>query len=420
LALLTLKQNKRELYSDSLSNKVKNQYNTHQIEANLQGQHSKLNYNVGFSLEPQSSESETTVGPNSGKDLKQQVVNFSPNLRLRYRFSKQEMLMVTYRGQSSAPNVEFLQEIIDISDPLNLQFGNPDLKPSYRNTVSLRYSNFVSETQRSYSINGNFNNTMNAVTRQVNYNTETGGKESRMLNVNGNWDAAAFFTFSTPLPNRKFTMSSTTNAGYSDDVSFTNIERGGLPGDAIKSTTHTLSLRERLSGSYRNSLLDVTLNASVNYMLAQNSIRTRSNRETFDYVFGGNTNVNLPWNMFFSTDINYRIYSGYSEGFNTNNVIWNAHISKNLLKNNAATVRFKVYDILRKQSSVTRSTSETAMSDTEYNTLGSYFMVHFVYRINTLGKQSARTSGGEQGSGGGTDRPQRQNSGGRSGGGRSF
>jgi len=396
-------------YSDSLSNKVKNQYNTHQVETNVQGQHSKLNYNIGFSLEPQSSQSETTVGLNTGKDLKQQVVNFSPNLRLRYRFSKQEMLMVTYRGQSSAPNVEFLQEIIDISDPLNLQFGNPDLKPSYRNIVSLRYSNFISESQRSYSLNGNFSNTLNAVTRQVNYNTETGGKESLMLNVNGNWNADAFFTFSSPLPYRKITVSSTTRVGYTDEVSFTNEQDSRLPGDAIRSTTHTFNLRERLSSSFRTDLLDVTLNASVNYMFAQNSIRTSSNRETFDYEFGGNTNVNLPWNMFFSTDINYRIFTGYSEGFNTNNMIWNAHVSKNFLKNNAATVRFKVYDILQQQSNLIRTISETSMRDTEYNTLGSYCMVHFVYRINTLGKSSP---GGGELSGGGAQRP---NSGGGSG-----
>ncbi len=400
--------NELEYYIDSLSNKVKNQYNTHLVEANLQGQYTKLNYNIGFSLEPQSSESETTIGPNSGKELKQQVINFSPNLRLRYRFSKQEMLMIRYRGQSSAPNVEYLQEIIDVSDPLNLQFGNPDLKPSYRNMITLRYSNFESETQRSYSVNGSFSNTLNAVTRQVNYNTETGGKESRMTNVDGNWNANAFFIFSTPLPNRKFTVSSNTSAGYADEVSFTNEENGDLMGNATKSTTHTLNLREKLVGSFRTSLLDASLNASVNYMLTQNSIQTKSNRETFNYELGGNTNINLPWNMYFSTDINYRIYTGYSEGFNNNNVIWNAQLSKNFLKNNAATIRFKIYDILQQQSSLTRTVSETAMSDTEYNTLGSYFMVHFVYRINTLGKQSAKASESGPGTERGGDRPQRQ------------
>lgn len=78
-------------------------------------------------------------------------------------------------------------------------------------------------------------------------------------------------------------------------------------------------------------------------------------------------------------------------GFNDNELIWNAQISKNFLKNNAATLRFKIYDILKQQTNLSRSISETQMSDTEYNTLGSYFMVHFVYRFNTLG-ESSRTS----------------------------
>ncbi len=394
----------REIYIDTLSNKVKNQYNTHQIETNLQGQHAKFNYNVGFLVEPQSSQSETTVGLNTGKGKDTTVVNFSPNLRLRYRFSKQEMIMLRYRGQSSAPNVEYLQEVIDISDPLNRQFGNSGLKPSFRHTVTLRYSNFVSESQRSYSVNADFSNTMNAVTRQVNYDTETGGKDSRMNNVNGNWNAGAFFTFSSPLPYRKITVSSTTNAGYADDVSLISENWG----DVVRSTTHTFNLRERLSGVFRIDLLDITLNASVNYTLAQNSIRKNSNRETTDYAFGGNTNINLPWNMFFSTDVNWRIFTGYTNGFNRNNVMWNAQVSKNFLKNNAATVRLKVYDILQQQgSSPTRTISGETINDTEYNTLGSYFMVHFVYRINTLGKESGKEQT--------ENRPQRQNFGGRGG-----
>ncbi len=393
----------REIYIDSLSNEAKNLYTMHQIETNLQGNHSKFNYNVGFSLQPQLSRSEITIGRTD--TLKQKVLNFSPNLRLRYRFSKQEMIMVRYRGQSSAPDAEYLQDIIDISDPLDMQYGNPDLKPSYRSTVTLRYSKFVSESQRSYTVNGNFSNTMNAITRRVDYDTITGGKVSHIDNVNGNWNADAFFTFSSPLY-RKISLSSSSNASYGDDVSFTSVNRG----ESEKNTTHTLGLRERLSIIFRNELLDVTLNGSINYMLVRNSIRTNSNQETCDYELGGNANINLPWNMLFSTDLNWRIFRGYSEGFDEDNVIWNAQISKNFLKNNAATIRFKVYDILQQQNSLTRNTMGTSIIDTESNTLGSYFMVHFVYRINTLGKQqSGKSSSKERG----LNRPQRQNSGGR-------
>ena len=44
--------------------------------------------------------------------------------------------------------------------------------------------------------------------------------------------------------------------------------------------------------------------------------------------------------------------------------MWNAQISKNFLKNNSGTIRFKIYDILKQQSSLSRSISETMMSDT--------------------------------------------------------
>jgi hypothetical protein len=389
-------------YIDSLSSKVKNQYNTHQIETKLQGKYTKLNYNIGFSIDPQSSRSETAIGPNTGKNLEQTVTNFSPNLNIRYRFSKEKMIMVRYRGVSSAPEVEHLQEVIDISDPLYLQYGNPNLKPSFRNNVVLRYSNFVNNTQRNYSLNGTFSNTLNAVSRIITYDPETGGKESHIVNVNGNWNANAFFTFSTPFSNRKFTMSSSTNGGYADNVSYTNENRE----EPVKSTTHTWNLREKLTGSYRSDVFDVSLYTSVGYLLTQNSFRTSSNRETFDYQLGGNTNINLPWNMYLSTDITCRFYSGYAEGYNNSTIMWNAQVAKNFLKNNAATIRVKVYDILRQQNNVSRSISETMMSDTEYNTLGSYFMVHFVYRINTLGKSAGSSSNPNAGSRS-QDRPQR-------------
>ncbi|KAA6304107.1 hypothetical protein EZS27_044248, partial [termite gut metagenome] len=63
---------------------------------------------------------------------------------------------------------------------------------------------------------------------------------------------------------------------------------------------------------------------------------------------------------------------------------------------NAATVRIKIYDILQQQSNLSRSISETMMSDTEYNTLGSYFIVHFVYRLNTLGGRARNSNSQRQ------------------------
>ena len=273
--------------------------------------------------------------------------------------------MFRYRGRSSTPNIEDLQEVIDITDPMNLRYGNPNLKPSFNNNFTLDYRKFVPESMRSYSANLYYTSTLNSVANRMTYDPQTGARVYKKENVNGNWQARGFFSFNTPLKNKKFTISSNTNARFSDAVSYTSV------------------------GSSKNADQEL----STTHDLVRNSKQENSNRETFDYYIGGNTNVNLPWQVSISTDVNCRFKDGYTGGLNNNEVMWNAQISKNFLKNNSGTIRFKIYDILKQQSSLSRSISETMMSDTEYNTLGSYFMVHFVYRFNTLGGKSPNRRG---------------------------
>ena len=384
-------------YDNDLSTRVENFYDTHTASLSIRGVYAKMFYDVGVGLTPQSSLSKTTIGPNYKKNLPEQnVLNWSPSMMFRYMFTKQHVLMFRYNGRSSTPNIEDLQDVIDITDPMNLRYGNPNLKPSFNSNFNLNYRRFIPEAMRSYTLDVSYSNTLNSVANKMTYDPQTGARIYKKENVNGNWRTQGFFNFNTPLKNQKFTILSTSVVGYSDAVSYTSV------GDVKKSeqelsTTHSLDLRERLVGRYRSEMFDVSLNSSVNYNLVRNSKQENSNRETFDYYVGGSTNVNLPWQVAISTDVNCRFKNGYTGGLNNNEVMWNAQISKSFLKNNAATLRFKIYDILKQQSSLTRSISETMMSDTEYNTLGSYFMVHFVYRFNTLGGKMANNRGGKRG-----------------------
>lgn len=381
-------------YVDSLSTRVENFYDTHTADVSIRGIHPKMMYSAGVGLTPQSSLSETTIGPNSDRHLPQQnVMNWAPSIMFRYMFTKQHVLMFRYRGRSDTPDIEDLQEVIDISDPMNLRYGNPNLKPSFSNSFSLYYNKFTPETMRSYSVNLYYSNTTNSIANKMTYDPQTGARTYRKVNVTGNWNTRGYFSFNTPLKNKKYTISSNTNANYSDQVSYTSVG-ASKKADPELSTTHNFAAGQRLNANYRCDAFDVSLNSSVNYNLVRNNKQENSNRETFDYYVGGNTNVNLPWQVYISTDINCRFKEGYTGGFNNNELIWNAQVSKNFLKNNSATIRFKIYDILKQQTNLSRSVSDAQMTDTEYNTLGSYFMVHFVYRFNTLGGKAGRRSSG--------------------------
>lgn len=401
-----------ETRNDSLSSEVENSYYNHRAEVIWQGRYDKLNYNLGVSLQPQISETHNILGVNVGNDQKQTVFNWSPTLRVQYKFTKQHNIQLRYNGRSSAPDVQNLQEIISVTDPLNLQYGNPNLKPTFRNNISLNYSNFMRESGKSIVFNLSYNNTLNMVTNETTYDPTTGGQSTRKINLNGNWGTNGFLTLSSPLGTKKLSITATSMANYSENVSMasaTKLPTGQTIGGG-KITTSTLTLQERLQLNYRCDVFDFSINGSVRYLKSGNDQKAttgamgnaslNNNRETFDYELGANTTINLPWKMVFATDFNWRIYTGYSDGYDRDLAIWNAQITKNFTKDNRMAVRVKVFDILQQQKSIMRYVSSSSVIDSESNTLGSYAIVQFVYKINSMRKQSRQMGPGGFGPGG--------------------
>mgnify|MGYP007002669472 FL=1 len=91
---------------------------------------------------------------------------------------------------------------------------------------------------------------------------------------------------------------------------------------------------------------------------------------------------------------------GYSDAtMNTNELLWNAQIAQSFLKNKAATISIQFYDILKKQSNVSRMLSATQRTDSWNNAINSYFMVHFIYKLNIFpgGSKGGNKDGERQG-----------------------
>ena len=187
--------------------------------------------------------------------------------------------------------------------------------------------------------------------------------------------------------------------------------------DANKNITKNLSLGERLRGTFRNNWFELSLNGSLNYSHARSNYQERNNMDTYQFSYGGSTNVYLPWNMSISTDLSQSSRRGYSDAsMNRDELIWNAQLSQNFLKGNAATRSVQLYDILKNQSNVSRTISAAMRQDTEYNAVYSYCMVHFIYRLNLFGGKQARKDGGFGGPGGYGGHPGGGHPGGRPGG----
>lgn len=105
--------------------------------------------------------------------------------------------------------------------------------------------------------------------------------------------------------------------------------------------------------------------------------------DTWSFAYGVNANFIFDFGLSISTDISMSSRRGYvASSMNTNELLWNAQIAQSFLKNKAATVSLQFYDILQKQSNISRVLTATQRTDSWNNAINSYFMVHFIYKLN--------------------------------------
>ena len=352
---------------------------------------------AGMAFRPQ----KTTLSYKKGDfqvDTTRNVFNFSPEVDFRYQPQKQTQLRFSYRGRTSDPSMENLLPITDNSDPLNIRTGNPGLKPSFSHNMNLHFNTFNMDAQRGIfsALNGSF--TQNSISNIRKYNEVTGGWTTMPENINGNWNLWGMFGINTAFKNnKKFTIGSFTNAGYNNTVGY--ITTGEMK-DAQKNTMTSLSLGERLNGTYRNNWLEVGVNGSLNYTFEKDKLNTDNNQEPYTFSYGGNLQIYTPWNMTISTNMTNQARRGYTDpSMNRNELIWNAQIAQSFLKG-ALSISFEWNDILKEQSNITRSYSSSGSSVYTYNGVNSYGMIRAIYRFNIFGSKEAREMMQKRGMGG--------------------
>ena len=339
------------------------------------------------------------------------VFNYSPEVDFRYQPQKQTQLRFSYRGRTSDPSMENLLPITDDSDPLNIRTGNSGLKPSFSHNMNLHFNTFNMDAQRGIfsALNGSF--TQNAISNIRKYNAETGGWTIMPENINGNWNVWGMFGINTAFKNnKKFTIGTFTNAGYNNNVGY--ITTGEMK-DAQKNTMTSLSLGERVNGTYRNDWLEVGLNGSLNYTFEKDKLNPKNNQEPYTFSYGGNLQIHTPWKMSISTNMTNQARRGYTDpSMNRNELIWNAQVAQSFLKG-ALTLSFEWNDILKEQSNITRSMTKDGTSVYTYNGVNSYGMIRAIYRLNIFGSKEVREKMMSRGMGGMGGGPMGRGMGGR-------
>ena len=386
---------------DKLSRYSEYRNYTHDIQVMMRFIRQKYNLNFGVMIQPQRSK---FIQDYQGKyvDTVRTVTNVSPTLDFRYRFSKMSNLRVNYRGTTSQPSISQLLNIVDDSDPLNVSIGNPGLKPSFTQNLRLFYNNFVQNHNKGVMTYINFSTISNSISNEVTYDETTGGRITRPENINGNWNVMGAFMFNCSIDSAGvWNINTDTNLGYNHYVSYLSLDKSQ---DSQKNTTQNTTWNERLSLSYRNDWLELSLDGTLAYNHAKNKLQPNSNLDTWQFSYGPSMTLTAPWGTSLNTSLSCSSRRGYSDAsMNTDEFVWNAQLSQGFLKGKPLTVMLQFYDLLHQQSTFSRAISSVSRTDTEYNAINSYAMLHVVYRMNLFGGKDARKENRGEGPGGRPD-----------------
>jgi hypothetical protein len=372
-------------YSKSLWNHFINQtigvsYNTIQP---------KYSYNIGINIIPSYTHSLSYVknGGSSGNDSilnkigGRSVINYSPQINLAYRFSNRSNLRFMYRGNTNQPSVSQLDPTPNNHNPLNISTGNPDLLPSFLHNFSLRYNQNDFQTQRSITGSLYFSFIQNEIINLTSYEETTAIQYTMPINENGSWNTSCDVLYNRPLgTKKKIKFSMQTRLNYNNRIGFIRLNQ-----QSERNISKTFSVIENIGLSYNKDWFFGQFRGNIRYSNTTNTVKKRTSQGNINYELTYNTQLNLPCDWTIASDVNYDAMSGLSIGYNNENIVWNAEITKQFLKKKNATLRIKWIDILQQKLNINRNVTSQYIEDTGYNTLSSYFLVSFAFRFNQLG-----------------------------------
>jgi hypothetical protein len=363
---------KHDVMNDALSNNFKSDYTYSGGGVNLRAQKKKTT--LGFGAAVQYASLLNVLKDNS--NINQHFTNILPAANFGYNFSKTKNLSIQYSTSTQQPTPAQLQPVKDVSDPLNIKEGNPNLKQQYQHNISLNYFAASPLAQRSLFAYANYSASKNAIVN-ADVLDQFGGRTTSYNNVNG--VSNLFVGMESGFKIKK--INTRINVG-SNGILYNNYN--SLDGQKNHITNLAITPRVGLTYNYKEKF-DISTSARFGYNFIKYSLQPSFNDHYWRNTYETDANINLPWNISINNELSYSINTGRSQGYNKNVALWNAAITKGLFKYNRGTFKLSVFDLLNQNIGISRNANLNYIEDASYKVLNRFYMASFTYNLRKAG-----------------------------------
>ncbi len=360
----------------NLSNSFRNTYKSDRGTLSFRVTKTKYNFTIGNGLQWGNLNS---INTSTGNIIVQNYINIFPTAHFNYSFSKTENLRINYSGRTSQPSVSQLQPVVDNSEPLNIKYGNPDLKQKFTNNFRMLYNSFNILTQKIIFVTINASFVSNDIQNSI-INTKGGGQITKPVNLDGTYNIVGYFNYGFPIRKPKSNLNLGINYNRSQSQSLINDESNYSRNTTVGANIiWTTNLKEKW---------DINLTSNSSYNVARYTLQPTQNADYFSQYLSAEATYYTKSGWIISSDFDYTYYGGRSNGYNTSTPLLNASITKQIFKNKSGEIKFYMFDLLNQNQSITRSVSSNYIQDVQTKVLTHYFMVSFTYNLRKFKGQN--------------------------------
>ena len=299
-----------------------------------------------------------------------------PSLRATWKLSKTVGFELNYSFGTRKPDILQTIGYRDLTDPLFITEGNPDLKDAHAHDVKLTYNMVLARSQTSFSASVSHNRNDHETTTALSYDPTTAVYVSRPENVRGSRSWNFTLNFDQALGDY-FRLQSDFRMNTSQRYGFLTL----LPTQSERTENRQGSMnpREKLTISLDYNWLKASVFTEINADRLRYSASPEQNTTHWNNNYGLRAEVTYG-NFVFNSSLTERTSRGYTIGsMNRDILAWDGSITWKILKNKARlTLEFN--DILNNEdgrwSQQSAYQQTTSWSDFRHHYVGINFTYH--------------------------------------------
>jgi hypothetical protein len=270
-----------------------------------------------------------------------------------------------------------LQPVRDISDPLNIREGNPDLKQEFTHMMRWQFTSINPFKNKNFFLFLNLSKTDNKIVNDDRIDAASGVRTTKPVNVGGIYNVNSDVSFGFPVRALHGTINFSAFTAYLRNKQFVNGTENVIDNLSIGPDIRLdMAMGEKIN---------LSLGGGINYNKANYSLPSARDVEYLSQHYSTDFDWQLPANFYLNTSFVYTINNQLNSGFNAKVPFWNASLSKQFLRFNRGELKLKAYDILNQNLGISRNANSNYIEDIRRINLRRFFLLSFTYSLNKNG-----------------------------------